>query len=111
MIALEPGAGPFAMDVLRTSPVLTVHLSGTLDLESSGYADEAIEQIDPSVSTVILETSRLGFCDSSGLVGFTRIVIRAREVGATVAVHHASEALRQLIVVTGLDQILTVTDD
>jgi anti-anti-sigma factor len=90
---------------------IIVALIGDLDASVAGIARarlaEAVETADShAVVRVIVDASRLTFCDSTGL----SILVRARDDavrrGIRLSVRSLSEPLRELLRLTGLDALL-----
>ena len=90
---------------------LTVHLSGDIDHHSAKHLRESTDVMlfrrKPEV--LILDFSKVGFMDSSG-IGF--IIGRAeiaREIGATVRVVGLSGTLKKLARLSGIEKVKNIT--
>lgn len=99
------------VEVLEGEESVVVALVGDLDSAVAGIArthlDEAIEAAESRAGDqVIVDASRLTFCDSTGL----SILVRAREDaarrGIRLSVRSLTEPLRELLRLTGLDALL-----
>jgi anti-sigma B factor antagonist len=100
------GAAPLRAGSESIAPgVVLVRLSGDLDLDTSGAADELIRsRIVPSVRLVLLDLSAVTFCSSSGLrvlVGAARFAAERHVVLRLVG---AGRPILRPLEITRLDQ-------
>jgi anti-sigma B factor antagonist len=93
----------------RSGADLRVLVAGSLDAAAS-FGGDVVSRIDDDVKTVTIDLSRLEFCDSTGLTAFMQILIRSRDVGAAFTLHRPSSIVREAIKVTGLVEVLPVSD-
>ena len=88
-------------------PPTVLALSGELDAGTAPNLDAALSSVDAG-EAIVVDVSRLGFIDSSGL----RIIIAAdrrhREAGGSLTLQAPSERVRRILEVTGLDEVLQV---
>ncbi|WP_162941828.1 STAS domain-containing protein [Desertimonas flava] len=77
-------------------------LAGELDAFGASLADGVLGGL-PSGLDGHLDVSGLTFVDSAGLRVLVRLSERLRADGASLHLHDASDALRRLIELTGLD--------
>lgn len=80
--------------------VLTI--AGELDAFGASTADAALATL-PSTSDGHVDVSGVSFVDSAGLRVLVRHSERLRAGSASLHLRHASDALRRLIELTGLD--------
>lgn len=105
---MSGSAGELALtaDVVGTTTV--IRPVGDLDMHAAQRLLDVIESHLVGASRRLeLDGSRLGFVDSAGL----RSLVQAREAALaadrTFAVIEASDALRKVLAITGLDELLT----
>ncbi|GAA3228215.1 STAS domain-containing protein [Nonomuraea helvata] len=108
------------MTVIDTSPPgvagpsapTTVHLSGEIDIFSSGaLREQLLNTLDHSTSLLILDLSEVTFCDASGLAVMIGVQHRARVQGITVMLTAPRPFLSRLLHITGLGRSLPVLED
>jgi anti-anti-sigma factor len=102
----SPAAPGLRLQCDRSGPTLTAYLDGDLDITTSAVALDVIDRITDDTTRVVLDLSGLSFCDSSGLGVFVQIHRRAEDVGAEFNLYQVTPALREVLAVTGLDQVL-----
>jgi anti-sigma B factor antagonist len=84
-----------------------VELRGELDMATAPALAERLQQLtDGGAGPVTLDVSGLEFCDSSGLAVLVESHRRGRARGVTVALRSPSRALRRLLSVTHLEDLL-----
>ncbi|MEU4323734.1 STAS domain-containing protein [Nonomuraea dietziae] len=96
------------MNVFDTSAsTTTVRLSGEIDIFSSAALRERLlGELRRSSSLLVLDLSRVTFCDTSGLGVLVGIQRRARLMGITLALTGALPYMARLLHTTGLDRRL-----
>jgi anti-sigma B factor antagonist len=98
---------PFEVDE-RANGVIEV--VGELDLASAQRLAAVLNrQIDAGRQEVVLDLSKLRFCDSSGLTVFVQAHRNLQRAGGRLVLHNASAHLRALLTTTALDQELEIT--
>jgi anti-sigma B factor antagonist len=86
---------------------LHVHLSGEVDLVTAPALVELCQrEVDPSVQRVVIDVSRVGFFDSSGLAALVEIRNRCIPAGAPLVLRSPSDALRKLLTITRIEEIV-----
>jgi anti-anti-sigma factor len=84
-----------------------VELRGELDMATAPALAERLQRLtDGAAGPVTLDVSGLEFCDSSGLAVLVESHRRGRARGVTVALRSPSRALRRLLSVTHLEELL-----
>lgn len=92
--------------MLRGDAVVSV--GGEIDLTSCGRLRESIEAIDlTDARNVVIDLTRVGFIDSTGLSVLVSAARRAQDDGHGFGVV-ADGHLRELLRITGLDTVMTV---
>jgi anti-sigma B factor antagonist len=101
---------PFLVSPTSADEV-TVFLRGEIDMEVERLFVAAIEQaVALRPRLLLLDVASVTFMDSTGL----RAVVRAEQalgVGASVRVGGASQTLRRLFAITGLERFLVADGD
>ncbi|MBV8951462.1 MAG: STAS domain-containing protein [Actinobacteria bacterium] len=85
-----------------------VQLSGELDMAT---APEFVERAEPLVGTwptIVLDLSRLTFCDSSGLHAFIELRRRCEHAGHRLVLRAPTPAVRRVLELACADQRLTI---
>ncbi|MFV0126516.1 STAS domain-containing protein [Streptomyces sp. HMX112] len=94
----------------RTGPVLEV--AGDLDYNSAPRLRHAVEQLrlEPG-RLLVLDLSRLGFCDSSGITALIVARNHATAARADIALAAVPDNTARVLGIVGLDQVLTLYPD
>ncbi len=94
-------------DISFSDGVMTVRLSGEIDHHSAAdlrdSIDSAAERQNPK--KLILDFSRVGFMDSSGIgliMGRYRLI---KEMGGSLSILGASDAIKRVIKLAGLERL------
>lgn len=100
--------------VSTTEPAIggptTVHLSGELDMLTSTALNRRLRQaLRHSADGLILDLSRMSFCDASGLGVLIDIQNRARSRGIALTLAAPRPSMSRLLRITGLDRSFTLT--
>ncbi|HYZ93624.1 MAG TPA: STAS domain-containing protein [Actinomycetota bacterium] len=84
-----------------------VHLDGSCDLATIPDLRQALQPLGPpEVMELVLDVSRLEFCDSTGLGTMLGALRRMREGGGEFAIAGASGTILRLLEITGLDSVV-----
>ncbi|GAA4244248.1 STAS domain-containing protein [Dactylosporangium darangshiense] len=87
-------------------------LSGELDLDTApALLAAVVEQLGTGAREIVVDLGELLFIDSSGLGTLVGCWRRAKNAGATLSVAHPNEDVRVTLEITGLDQILPITNE
>ncbi|WP_269854492.1 STAS domain-containing protein [Streptomyces sp. RPT161] len=98
--------GPRAiLTTARNGQVLVLRLAGELDMEGAGVFEEAPTE---NASALVLDLSRLDFCDSTGLNALLRLRLDAQGRGVPVHLAALTDRVARLLEITGADQIFPV---
>ena len=89
-----------------------VEITGEIDLATSAEVEERLNALQPldHGRTIIVDCSKVGFMDASGLSAFLRAQSFARHHDGDVVVTRPSRSVLLVLEVTGLDQTLTGGD-
>lgn len=101
----------FRVDTHTTGRVITLTLTGELDLVSGPAFEAALERANDSDADVtVVDLRTLEFMDSTGLHVLVKGHQRAQESGRAFAVTRGSEQVERLLTLTGIADIMTVVD-
>lgn len=94
----------------RTTRGHTVlRISGELDIATAAVLRDRIAAVlDDTVLPVIIDLSRVSFCDASGLTMLITAQRRANAYGRTVALAGPRPNVRKLLRITGLDRAFPI---
>jgi anti-anti-sigma factor len=103
------GAG----DMLRWTvqsrgPQVVVYLDGELDIATVPHLARQLEPLAETGSRLILSLAAVRFCDCSGLNLFVRLQHRASAAGGWMYLAEPTPAIRRIIALTGLRDILPI---
>ena len=89
--------------------VTIAELSGDLDLASApGLREQLLGLLRPGTSRLVLDLSRVSFCDASGLAVLVGASHRARMLGGFLRLAAVSPATGRVLQLTGLDRHLSI---
>jgi anti-sigma B factor antagonist len=96
---------------MRADDAIVVGLEGDLDVNVSTLARSHLsDAIDRAVAhrihRVVLDASGVAFCDSTGLSILLGASEEADRRGVALTLRKLSEPMRELLVLTGIDQLL-----
>jgi len=95
---------------LRDDGVTVIHVGGELDLSSVPQLRSCLSDlVNRGDNSLVLDLSEVTFCDSTALGVFVGAHRRAIASGGSIEFHKPPASLRNLLVVSGLDQILNLT--
>ena len=104
-----PGAADFSIDTRSEGAATVVSVAGELDVHSAPQLAAVLESAAPAPA-VVVDCSRVGFMDSTGLSVFVTAHQRAREAGTRLDVVVAEPAVRKVFAITGIDSVIPVHD-
>jgi anti-sigma B factor antagonist len=90
--------------------VLTVRLSGELDLHEADWVEEAVAAAAPHHSKMVVDLHGLDFIDSTGMRALLTLKDRARILGITLDFANPAPSVRRTLGYAGLLGILTEDD-
>jgi anti-anti-sigma factor len=87
---------------------ITMRIAGEIDVSNEAHVRQRLQQaLDRSPAKLVIDAGELTFMDSSGLAA---LVIAARQARA-LQMRNATPAIRRLIAIAGLSQILGLDAD
>ena len=89
---------------------LYAYLSGEIDHHTAAMLREELDKelFAKQPSSLILDLSRINFMDSSGLGLVMGRYTKAAEIGCTLTVCGASDRIKKIFAMSGMDKILTI---
>jgi anti-sigma B factor antagonist len=101
----------FAVHTHISEHVITLALSGELDLVSSPALERAMEdQAQSDADLVVVDLRGVEFMDSTGLHTVLRIQQAGHEVGRRFALIRGPDHVQRLFELTGLAETLTIVE-
>jgi anti-anti-sigma factor len=95
----------------RSAPT-TIRLSGEIDIYTSPMLRERLmEVLESSTRLLVLDLSRVAFCDATGLSVLVGVRRRAQSMGITVALASPRPGMTKLLRITGLDRSFPILGD
>jgi len=90
---------------------LVIRAFGELDLSNAETLDAELRRaIGGDAGSIVLDLSGLDFIDSTGLRVLISAAKQSRQDGARLAIRRGSEAVQQVIAVSGVDGTLPFID-
>jgi anti-anti-sigma factor len=89
-----------------------VRIRGDLDLQVVERVTDALTRVESDEpELLVIDLSHLSFMDSTGMAAIAAASIRAGEAGRRFAIVMPPGGVRQAIEITGLEEVITTTDD
>jgi anti-sigma B factor antagonist len=90
-----------------------IKLSGNLleRYDATDYLNEISSFIEQGIAKFILDLSKLEYINSNGLSVLINTLTKARNAGGDVVIFGVSERLRQLFIITKLDNVFRAAVD
>jgi stage II sporulation protein AA (anti-sigma F factor antagonist) len=89
-----------------------IRLSGELDISTAPKVEDELARVEPNrPDLIILDLSKLGFMDSTGLRLLISADARAREAGRDLAIVQGNEMVQRVLRLTRLDERLHIVED
>ena len=103
---------PFALSVRREGPAVVVVVGGELDLDTSPRLRQVLLDLvrDQGNRSVVLDVRDLAFLDSSALGVLVTVQRDLSGMGGQLTVRSASNAVRRVFEITGLDRVILLED-
>jgi anti-sigma B factor antagonist len=98
------------VEVSEEPGTLILRLAGELDMESVRLVASAVMVAIPTAGAVVLDLGGLTFCDSSGIGMLAAAHRKASDEGTVLTVSNVPAAVARLLTISGMDQVLTVTE-
>lgn len=105
----EPEGSTVSVErVSSTDGVVTLRVSGQLDVETGPELDRHLAAAGAeAVNRIVLEFDGVDFMDSSGIA----VLLGAAGRGARLELRNPSKAVRRVIDITGLTEVLPMSSD
>jgi anti-anti-sigma factor len=89
-----------------------VRIRGDLDIQVVERVTDALTRLESDEpELLVIDLSQLSFMDSTGMAAIAAASIRAREAGRRFAIVMPPAGVRRAIEITGLEEVITTTDD
>jgi anti-sigma B factor antagonist len=85
-----------------------VEIVGELDIRTCEWLEDAAGEVVDRGGRVVLDLSRLTFCDSTGLAGLVRLHKRAVAAGGSLVLRSPISRVQRLLNLTGLIRLFPV---
>jgi anti-sigma B factor antagonist len=100
---------PLRVDAVDDGRDVRLVLSGELTYATAALLTREVEQVlDPFRPHLVLDVTRMHFCDSVGLSELLRAQRRARILGGTVVLSGVHGCLARVLAITGVEALFTV---
>ncbi|AVT29289.1 MULTISPECIES: STAS domain-containing protein [unclassified Plantactinospora] len=100
LVAVRPGRGCTVLEV-----------AGDLDMATSPQLRDSLQQlVDAGHRQVVVDLSGVGFMDSSALGALVVMFKAFRDLGGRLCVAAVQPAVRSVLTITSVDQVLRVYD-
>lgn len=107
----EVVAGVFVTDVTVSGPCVIARVSGEMDFTTRPYFQERIAELTAGDQRcIVLDVSRVTFCDSAGLSALLMGRRQADKDKAGLVVACVPQHLQRILEMTGSDQVLPAYD-
>jgi anti-sigma B factor antagonist len=101
----------FAISLTRAAGAVTVALHGEVDVLTVDKVRLALaEAVEQRPGSIVVDLAGLSFIDSTGLGALVFGFQRARDEGIAFRLAGPSPSVRQILVVSGLLEVVPVTD-
>jgi anti-sigma B factor antagonist len=100
-----------ATSIERHADALTVALHGEIDVLNVDQVRQALtEAVAASPARIVVDLGDLSFIDSTGLGALVFGFQRARDLGIALSLAHPTRAVRQVLVISGLLEVVHLTE-
>lgn len=100
------------VEVEKQDRQVIVRVGGEMDIDRAPLLQEALRTLitQPDCPPeVVLDLTRLTFCDSSGLNALLQARLTAEEHGRRISLHAPNQQVTKLLALTGTDQLFPIT--
>ncbi|MEP7112089.1 MAG: STAS domain-containing protein [Ilumatobacteraceae bacterium] len=98
----------FGVEVAHINGETVVAVRGEVDASTAAAFRAAVETFDGEGGRVVIDLSAVSFMDSSGLSVIAGTLLRQERAGATLCIRNPRHQTRQILELSGLDQLLTI---
>lgn len=103
---------PFSLSLSHEDDIAVVAVQGTVDLYTARELRDLLNEAVPQAQgRVVLDLSATTFFDSTGLAAIIAAHQRAERIGGRLVVVNVDAEIARLLAVSGLDALLSLTDD
>ncbi|MCC6946096.1 MAG: STAS domain-containing protein [Thermomicrobiales bacterium] len=103
---------PFSLSLSHEAGVAVVAVRGTVDLDTARELRRMLnDAVSQPAGRVVLDLSATTFFDSTGLAAIVAAHRRAEQAGGRLVVVNVDAEIARLLAVSGLDALLSLTDD
>lgn len=101
---------PLGVSVLQEGSVITIALTGELDLTTAHELEHAAAGVQPG-GRCVLDLRELSFMDSAGIRALMRLDLRARDEGWRFTVVRGRSAVRRILDLCRVGDRIEVVDE
>jgi anti-sigma B factor antagonist len=98
------------VEVSEPGDMLVLRICGDLDVETRDSIEPAVIAAIATAQSVIVDLSRLTFCDSHGIAMFIAAHEKASTDGTAFAIRQLPPTVRRLFAITGLDTVVDLIE-
>jgi len=97
-------------EVTEQGEAVVIHLEGDVDLQSSPEARKILLECVTRKKPVLVDLSKVGYIDSSGVASLVEALQTARKGGGTLLLVTVSEAALRVLQLARLDKVFAICD-
>jgi len=97
-------------EVTEQGEAVVVHLEGDVDLQSSPEARKILLECVARKKPVLVDLSKVGYIDSSGVASLVEALQTARKGGSMLFLVTVSDAALRVLQLARLDKVFTICD-
>jgi anti-anti-sigma factor len=102
---------PLSFDVLRDGEEARLNVAGEIDMATAPALEEAaLALLEERPRRLVLDFSRVPFCDSSGIGVLVRLYNKATVTGCRMSIRQPTPNVRAILEMTALTRIFHVDD-
>lgn len=95
----------------RADPFMVVAVTGDLELDTAEVLERHVEgRLGEGERRIVLDLSRVDFCDSSGLRVFVKLHRQVADQGGVLRLAGPAVTVRTVLELSGLDSYLSIYD-
>ena len=95
----------------RADPFMVVAVSGDLELDTAEVLERHVEgRLTEGERRIVLDLTRVDFCDSSGLRVFVKLHRQVADQGGVLRLAGPAVTVRTVLELSGLDSYLSIYD-
>lgn len=97
-------------EIKEVSGAIIVAFSGDVDLESSPDARKVLLECVGKNKPILVDLSKVGYIDSSGVASLVESLQSARKVGSDLLLVAVSDGARRVLQLARLDKVFTICE-